>query len=117
MQENESLREFMKRFGQVMLQIESYSMDVVLQIFKRSIYRVRRTMVDLFKRANKYSMLENDVYAATQQVLVTSRPARNDSDGDSKLANQLRQASKPNPLQHLIRQTPPHDVFQMARTN
>ena len=37
MQENESLRKFMKRFGQVVLQVESYSMDVVLQIFKRSI--------------------------------------------------------------------------------
>ena len=37
MQENESLREFVKRFGQTILQVESYSMDVVLQIFKRSI--------------------------------------------------------------------------------
>ena len=30
MQENESLREFVKRFGQVILQVEAYSMDVVL---------------------------------------------------------------------------------------
>ncbi|WKA12268.1 hypothetical protein VitviT2T_029678 [Vitis vinifera] len=37
MQENESLREFVKRFGQVVLQVEAYNMDVVLQIFKRSI--------------------------------------------------------------------------------
>ena len=36
MQENESLREFVKQFGQVVLQVESYNMDVVLQIFKRS---------------------------------------------------------------------------------
>ncbi|RVW72176.1 hypothetical protein CK203_061825 [Vitis vinifera] len=28
------------------------------------------TMDDLFRRANKYSMLEDDVRAATQQVLV-----------------------------------------------
>ncbi|RVW83008.1 hypothetical protein CK203_042425 [Vitis vinifera] len=34
MQDNESLREFVKRFGQVVLQVEAYSMDVVLQIFK-----------------------------------------------------------------------------------
>ena len=33
MQENESLREFVKRFGQTVLQVESYSMDVVLQNF------------------------------------------------------------------------------------
>ena len=105
MQENESLKEFMKRFGQVVLQIESCSMDFILQIFKRSIYpgtpffeslakKPLGTMVDLFKRVNKYSMLEDDIYVATQQVLVTSQPARNDSAGGSKLENQLRQAGK-----------------------
>ena len=36
MQEKETLREVVKQFGQVVLQVESYSMDVVLQIFKRS---------------------------------------------------------------------------------
>ena len=30
MQENESLREFVKQFGQAVLQVEAYSMDVVL---------------------------------------------------------------------------------------
>ena len=30
MQENESLREFVKRFGQVVLEVEAYSMDAVL---------------------------------------------------------------------------------------
>ncbi|RVW25883.1 hypothetical protein CK203_110875 [Vitis vinifera] len=37
MQDNESLREFVKRFGQTVLQVEACSMDAVLQIFKRSI--------------------------------------------------------------------------------
>ncbi|KAL6312808.1 hypothetical protein AAG906_022536 [Vitis piasezkii] len=37
MRDNESLREFVKRFGQAVLQIEACSMDAVLQIFKRSI--------------------------------------------------------------------------------
>ncbi|KAL6322404.1 hypothetical protein AAG906_007958 [Vitis piasezkii] len=69
---NESLREFVKRFGQAVLQIEACSMDAVLQIFKRSICpgtpffeslakKPPITMDDLFKRANKYSMLEDDV--------------------------------------------------------
>ena len=31
-------------------------------------------MDDLFKRANKYSTLEDDVRVATQQVLVTINP-------------------------------------------
>ena len=34
MQDNESLREFVKRFGHAVLQVEACSMDVVLQIFK-----------------------------------------------------------------------------------
>ena len=76
MQENESLREFVKRFGQVVLQVESYSMDVVLQIFKRRICpgtpffeslikNPPMTMDHLFRRANKYSMLKDDVCVAT----------------------------------------------------
>ncbi|RVW38721.1 hypothetical protein CK203_077551 [Vitis vinifera] len=36
MQDNESLREFVKRFGQVMLQVEACSMDAVLQIFNEA---------------------------------------------------------------------------------
>ncbi|RVW36107.1 hypothetical protein CK203_079651 [Vitis vinifera] len=87
MQDNESLREFVKRFGQAVLQVEACSMDAVLQIFKRSICpgtpffeslakKPPTTMDDLFRRANKYSMLEDDVRAATQQVLVAGRPSR-----------------------------------------
>ncbi|RVX01472.1 hypothetical protein CK203_017415 [Vitis vinifera] len=87
MRDNESLREFVKQFGQAVLQIEACSMDAVLQIFKRSICpgtpffeslakKPPTTMDDLFRRANKYSMLEDDVRAATQQVLVAGRPAR-----------------------------------------
>ena len=37
MQDNESLREFVKQFGQAVLQVEACSMDAVLQIFKRNI--------------------------------------------------------------------------------
>ena len=99
MQENESLREFVKQFGQTVLQVEAYSMDVVLQIFKWSICpstpffkslakKPPTTMDDLFQRANKYSMLEDDVYAATQQILVTEQPARKDAERNSKLPNQ-----------------------------
>ena len=76
MQENKSLREFVKWFGQVVLQVKSYNMDIVLQIFKRSICpstpffeslakKPPVTMDDLFRRANKYSMLEDDVLVAT----------------------------------------------------
>ena len=83
MQENESLRKFMKRFKQVVLQVESYNMDIVLQICQMSIClgtpffvspakKPPMTMDDLFKRTNKHSMLEDNIRATTQQVLVTS---------------------------------------------
>ena len=80
-------------------------MDAILQIFKKNICpsapffeslakKPLATMDDLFRRVNKYSMLEDDVCATTKQVLVTSRLTRNDHAGSSKPSNQLRQASK-----------------------
>ncbi|RVW67553.1 hypothetical protein CK203_062355 [Vitis vinifera] len=95
MRDNESLREFVKRFGQAVLQIEACSMDAVLQIFKRSICpgtpffeslakKPPTTMDDLFRRANKYSMLEDDVRVATQQVLVAGRASRGDVEKNAK---------------------------------
>ncbi|RVW18227.1 hypothetical protein CK203_111998 [Vitis vinifera] len=102
--ENESLKDFMKRFGQAVLQVESYNMDVILQIFKRNIpstpffeslaKKPPATMDDLFRRADKYYMLKDDVRAASQQVLVTNRPTKNNEARSSKPLNQLRQASK-----------------------
>ena len=88
----------MKRFGQAILQVEAYSMDVVLQIFKRSIYpgtpffeshakKPPTTMDDLFRRANKYSMLEDDVRAATQQVLVAGQASRSGTERSVKFSD------------------------------
>ncbi|XP_034678872.1 uncharacterized protein LOC117909080 [Vitis riparia] len=96
MQENESLREFVKRFGQAVLQVEAYSMDAVIQIFKRSICpgtpffeslakKPPTTMNDLFRRTSKYSMLENDVRAATHQILVAGQTSRSNTERSSKL--------------------------------
>ncbi|RVW52933.1 hypothetical protein CK203_072727 [Vitis vinifera] len=101
MQDNESLREFVKRFGQVVLQVKACSMDVVLQIFKRSICpgtpffeslakKPPTTMDDLFRRANKYSMLEDDVRAATQQVLVDGQASRSGTERSAKPPDQPR---------------------------
>ena len=51
-------------------------------------------MDDLFRRANKYFMLKDNVWTTTQQVLVTNRPTKDDEARSSKPSNQLRQASK-----------------------
>ena len=50
-------------------------------------------MDNLFRWVNKYSMLKDDVRAATQQVLVTNRSTKHKA-GNSKPSNQSRQASK-----------------------
>nr|CAN67557.1 hypothetical protein VITISV_018420 [Vitis vinifera] len=105
MQDNESLREFVKRFGQAVLQVEVCSMDAVLQIFKRSICpgasffeslakKPPTTMDDLFRRANKYSMLEDDVRAATQQVLVAGRPSRGEAEKNAKPPDRPRPSDR-----------------------
>ena len=64
-------------------------MDDALQIFKQSTWpgtpffeslakKPPMTMDDLFKWANKYSILEDNVCAAIQQTLVIGQLAKND---------------------------------------
>ncbi|RVW81949.1 hypothetical protein CK203_033316 [Vitis vinifera] len=105
MQDNESLRKFVKRFGQVVLQVEAYSMDVVLQIFKRSICpgtpffeslpkKPPTTMDDLFRHASKYLMLEDDVRAATQQIMVARQASRSGAERSAKLPDRPRPSNR-----------------------
>ncbi|RVX18608.1 hypothetical protein CK203_006562 [Vitis vinifera] len=97
-------------------------MDAVFQIFKQSICpgtpffesRVKKpptTMNDLFRRVNKYSILEDDVRAATQQILVTGQPARNDVARSSKPPNQQR---PPNRRQDEQRQPDPPQLTPLT---
>ncbi|XP_034706262.1 uncharacterized protein LOC117929923 [Vitis riparia] len=105
MQENESLREFVKRFGQVVLQVEAYSMDAVLQIFKQSICpstpffeslakKPPTTMDDLFRHVSKYSMLEDNVRAATQQILVVGQTSRSGAERSAKPPDRPRPSDR-----------------------
>ncbi|RVW53662.1 hypothetical protein CK203_069097 [Vitis vinifera] len=48
----------------------------------------------LFSQVDKYSILEDDVQEAFQQVLVTNHPTKNDKAGSSKSSNQSRQCNK-----------------------
>ena len=88
-----------------MLQVESYSMGVILQIFKRSInlsapffeFLAKKSLTmmdDLFRWVDKYSMLEDDVRVTSQQVLVTNHSTKNDKTRSSKPSNQLRESNK-----------------------
>ena len=70
--EDESMRDFTRRFGQAVQQIEFYIMDVVLQNFRRS-FRLKTpffhslsldppaTMEELYRRADRYSTLEDNI--------------------------------------------------------
>ena len=80
-------------------------MDVVLQIFKRGICpgtpffeslakKTPITMDDLFRRTNKYSMLKDDVRAATQQVLVAGQASRSGTDRNAKLSDQPKPSDR-----------------------
>nr|CAN84034.1 hypothetical protein VITISV_016994 [Vitis vinifera] len=81
MRDNESLREFVKRFGQA---IFKRSICPSTPFFESLAKKPPTTMDDLFRRANKYSMLEDDVRAATQQVLVAARASRDGADRHAK---------------------------------
>ena len=95
----------MKQFEHVILKVESCSLDAILQIFKRSIClgtpffeslakKLSAMMDNLFKWANKNSMLKDNVHVTRQHVLVTSRPTKNDHVRSTKPTNQLSQANK-----------------------
>ena len=60
-------------------------MDAVLQNIKRSFgpstpffhslsLDLPTTMEELYRRADKYSMLEDNIHAAIQTIMITSRP-------------------------------------------
>ena len=74
-QDDESIRDFTRRFGQAVQQIDTYSMDAVLQNFRRSFRPTTpffqsfslnppATMEELYRRADKYSTLEDNIRAA-----------------------------------------------------
>nr|CAN67629.1 hypothetical protein VITISV_040829 [Vitis vinifera] len=52
------------------------------------------TMDDLFIRASKYSMLEDDVRAATQQVLVAGQAPRSGTERSAKLSDRPRPSDR-----------------------
>ena len=71
-QEEESIRDFTRRFGQAVQQVESYSMEAVLQNFRRSLRPSNSffhslsldplvIMEELYRRADKYSTLEDNI--------------------------------------------------------
>ena len=84
-QEEESICDFTRRFGQPVQHIELYSMDTILQNFRRSFtpstsffqslsLGLPATMKELYRRVDRYSMLEDNICDATQTGMITSQP-------------------------------------------
>ena len=91
-QEEESIRDFTRRFGQAVLQVEDYGIEAVLQNFRRSFgpstpffhslsLDPPKTMEELYRWAGMYSTLEDNIHAATQTVMITSQPTKSNSEG------------------------------------
>ena len=84
-QKEKSIRDFTRRFRQAVQQIELYSIDAVLQNFRRSFGPSTHfflslsldplaTMEELYRQTDRYSMLEDNVRPTTQTVMITSQP-------------------------------------------
>ena len=93
--EDESIRDFTRRFGQAVQQIEFYSMDEVFQNFRRSFrppisffhslsLDPLTIMEKLYRRADMYSTLEENIRATTQTIMITNQPTEKDKSVGKK---------------------------------
>ena len=91
--EDESIRDFTRRFGQAVQQIDSYSMDAVLQNFRRSFGPTTPffqslsldpplIMEELYRRADICSTLEDNIRAASQTVMITAQNTKPAKKGE-----------------------------------
>ena len=99
--EDESIRDFTRRFGQAVQVIDIYSMDAVLQNFWRSFGPTTpffqslsldppATMEELYRGADKFSTLEDNIRAALQTVMITTqngKPAAKSSSEQKRCQN------------------------------
>ena len=93
--EDESIRDFTRRFGQAVQQIDIYSMDAVLQNFRISFGPTTpffqslsldptATMEELYRRADKFSTLEDNIQATSQTVMITTQSGKPAAKGASE---------------------------------
>ena len=117
--DDESIWDFTQRFGQAVQQIDTYSMDAVLQNFRRSFGLTTpffqslsldppSTMEKLYRRADKYSTLEDNIRAASQTVMITAQsgkpttkslPKQKGSQGKGQMCPQEQTEKKRDPPQ------------------
>ena len=110
-----TIRDFTSRFGQAVQQIDVYNMDVVLQNFRRSFGPTTPffqslsldppvTMEELYRHADKFSTLEDNIRAASQTVMITTQ---NNKPTVKGLSEQKRNQGKSQKLREEERPPPP----------
>ena len=105
--EDESIQDFTRRFGQAVQQIDAYNMDAVLQNFRRRFGPTTPfflslsldpplTMEELYRWADRYSTLEDNIRAASQTVMITSQNTNPPKKGQSEQkGNQTKDQKRP----------------------
>ena len=103
--EDESIRDFTRRFGQAVQQIDTYSMDAVLQNFRRSFGPTTSffqslsldspaTMEELYRWEDKFSTLEDNIRVASQTVMITTQSGTPATKGPSEQKNSQSRGQK-----------------------
>ena len=93
--EDESIRDFTRRFRQAVQQIDVYSMDAAFQNFRISFRPTTpffqslspdppATMEELYRCADKFSTLEDNIQAASQIVMITTQSGKPAAKGPSE---------------------------------
>ena len=119
--EDESIREFTRRFRQAVQQIDVYNMDAVLQNFRRSFGPTTpffqslsldppATMEELYRRADKFSMLEDNIRAASQTVIITTQSGKPAAKGPSEQKSSQGKGQKRLDDQSEKRKDPPPPI-------
>ena len=116
--EDKSIWDFTRRFGQAVQQIDIYSMDAVLQNFWRSFGPTTPffqslslnppvTMEELYRRADKFSTLEDNIRAASQTVMITTQSGKPAAKGSSEQKSSQNKGQKRPDGQFEKRKEPP----------
>ena len=103
--EDESIRDFTHKFGQAVQHIDVYSMDAVLQNFRRSFGPTTpffqslsldplATMEELSRQADKFSTLKDNIWTASQTVMITTQSDKPATKGSSEQKNSQGKGQK-----------------------
>ena len=116
------------KFGQAVQQVESYKMDAVLQNFRRSFgpstpfFRslsldLPVIMEELYRWADKYSMLEDNIPAAAQTVMIINQSGKGNNPSGKKPSKSKEGEGRDRKWSHYQSQKKNRDLPQFTPLN